>query len=103
MLRLSMLTLLLVICWTGFCFSQSARQQLETQTAIDAVQDVTIQTLQDAQQADRLQIATLTLSMASLRSSLDRFTGIGIGFGSTLTVLVSLQTALMWQKKQPLP
>lgn len=46
------------------------------------------------------QIAAFVAEMTALRSSLDRFTGIGIGIGAALTALQVVQVILMKKKTQ---
>jgi hypothetical protein len=70
-----------------------------TKEAIDAVQDKRIDFVEKATQQNSDRLAAFITEMAALRSSIDRFTGIGIGLGSALTMLQLIQVLLQTRRR----
>ena len=77
------LTLMLFLGATLAVFGQS-------QETVDAIQNARLRQIEVSADATEASVASLIREMASLRSSLDRFTGIGIGLGAALTSLQGL-------------
>ena len=68
----------------------SFETHLNQDTIKNAVQDQQILQIEAATAANVASIAAVTKEIAAMRSSLDRFTGIGIGLGAALTALQGL-------------
>ena len=77
------LTLILLLGTTLAIYGQS-------QETVDAIQDARLRQIEVSADATEASVGALVREMASLRSSLDRFTGIGIGLGAALTSLQGL-------------
>ena len=80
------LAFLALFSCTAVLFSQTVRYQ-ET---VDARQELRLESVEQQIRSTDANVAALTREMAGLRSSLDRFTGIGIGLGAALTALQGL-------------
>lgn len=65
-------------------------QGVRNQETVDALQNQQIGQLEASSQTNTAAISALSRELAGLRSSLDRFTGIGIGLGAALTAIQSI-------------
>lgn len=77
----------IMLVWTMGLYAQTSPQSQET---VDAVQNQRISRAEADTAANKFSIDVLTVEMHGLRSSLDRFTGIGMGLGASLTALQAL-------------
>lgn len=84
----------LLICFTLAVYGQTGHPE----SAVDAVQNQRLEQVEQTTSAARKEITVLAQELASLRSSLDRFTGIGIGIGICLTTLQALLVILTYKK-----
>jgi hypothetical protein len=75
-----------------FCIlvSSTVGMYAQSQETIDAKQDLRIEQVERVTTMTDINVSALTREIAGLRSSVDRFTGIGIGLGASLTVLQAL-------------
>lgn len=85
---LQIIVLFLFLILTGALYAQT--QTPYNQAVIDAVQNQRIETAEQNLVAATSNLTALTRELSELRSSLDRFTGIGIGIGACLTALQAL-------------
>lgn len=76
--------LILMLFCTGVLYAQSSQE------AINATTTERLRQLETSTEKNSVAIAQATAEMAAMRSSLDRFTGLGLGIGVTLTSLQGL-------------
>lgn len=93
MKRIQVLALIVFFTGTVAMYAQS-------QETRDALQDERIGQVEKALSEHDSEIKALTKSVESLSGSLDRFTGIGIGFGAALTLLQALQLAIAYNARK---
>ena len=79
-LKLGLAAALFIVCLNA----QGPRYSQET---VDAIQNQAISLLKGRADENRTNINSILQEQAALRSSMERFVGIGIGFGATLTLL----------------
>lgn len=84
-----MILLLAILSGIGTLFAAQHSQE-----TLDALQNQRITIVERTSADNTAAIGALAKEMASLRSSLDRFTGIGIGIGTALTALQGLLVIL---------
>lgn len=72
--------------------------QTRYQETRDAVQDQRLDYMERSAAAQTARLTELALKFEELGASMNRFTGIGIGIGSTLTILQVLQVILQLKK-----
>ncbi len=77
------LLLVLMLMFTMGLYSQN----MQSPTVTDAVQNSRLEQIERTANSAQSDITRLTVELGNLRSSLDTFTGIGIGFGAALTAL----------------
>ena len=75
---------LFIAIFTG---SITAQERGLSQETTDALQSQRIQQLEFATTANTKSVDRLSIEMATMTSTMERFIGIGIGFGAALTVL----------------
>ena len=75
-------------------------QERQSQDTINAVLSEKIQQLDTSTLSNTANIVLLAVEVAALRSSLDRFTGLGIGIGATVTILQGFLVVLAFKAKQ---
>lgn len=64
--------------------------QQPSQETVNALQDQRLAQLETVSKSNVVAVDTLSREISGLRSSLDRFTGIGIGLGAALTAIQGL-------------
>ena len=64
--------------------------QPQSQETVNALQDQRLTQIEVVAKTTAATLDTLSREMAGLRSSLDRFTGIGLGLGAALTAIQGL-------------
>jgi Flp pilus assembly protein TadB len=88
---IQLLILAILLSGTAAMYSQdfklSVPQSASSQRLTDALQDQRIEQLKEQITRNKQSINGVLVEIASIRSSVDRFTGIGIGIGSVLAVL----------------
>ena len=62
----------------------------QSQETVDAIQNQRLQRIESDVSLTKENVEMLTRELAGLRSSLDRFTGMGMGMGAALTALQGL-------------
>ena len=82
------LLFLLFLFLTASSYAQSNRYQ--SQDSINATTQEKIRQLETATDRNSDAIAAAVMEMAAMRSSLDRFTGLGMGIGAALAALQGL-------------
>ncbi len=82
-----------------FILALNAQSLRVSQETMDAIQNQEIQMLKARADDSRIAVDKLIQEQLSMRSAMDRFTGIGIGFGATLTVLQLAQLIMQIQKR----
>jgi hypothetical protein len=87
MKRLAWLQLLLILTFTLAVAAQS-------QETTDAIQDQRLQQVERQGVSNSAAIYDLTAQMTAMRSSLDRFTGMGMGIGAVLAGLQLVQVII---------
>ena len=92
MRTLQILILALFLTFTATIYAQTQIQH--SQETVDALQNQRIETVEVNIVTATANLDNLTRELSSLRSSLDRFTGIGIGLGAALTTLQALMVIL---------
>ncbi|HTK86992.1 MAG TPA: hypothetical protein VL329_04635 [Nitrospiraceae bacterium] len=92
-LKLLLYGALFIICVNA----QSSRYSQET---TDAIQNQEISMLKVRADSAMVAVDKLIQEQASMRSAMDRFTGIGIGFGATLTLLQVAQLIFQIKRNQ---
>lgn len=97
MLRPLALTYLIFLLAATITFAQNSREI--TTDAIDAVQNQRIEFVEKTTQQNTEKISAFITEMSALRSSIDRFTGIGIGLGTALTMLQLVQVLLSSRRR----
>lgn len=85
------LVLFILLSATVTAFTQ------QSQETIDALQLQRIERAERDTADNQKSIAHLTVEIAALRSSLDRFTGMGLGIGATLAALQALLVMLTFK------
>ncbi len=84
----------LILFFTVHVYGQS-----KTQDGRDSVQETRLAQVEDTVEDNSQRIQAIVTEMWALRSSLDRFTGIGIGLGCALTALQGIQVVLQIKRK----
>lgn len=90
----------LVLSASLFLLAVNAQTPRYNQEVIDAIQNRDIQMLQTRSEDNRTAITQVLQEQAQLRSAMDRFVGIGIGFGATLTLLQIAQLAFQVKRSR---
>ena len=75
-----------------------ALSQNRSQETVNALNDQRINQLEIDTRAHGSEIAVLAREISALKSSIDRFTGLGIGIGVTLTTIQALQLIMAFRK-----
>lgn len=69
---------------------QPQETYMQSQETINALSSQRITQLEAVTTANKVSITELTAQLSQLNASIDRFTGIGIGIGTTLTMLQAI-------------
>ena len=88
------LAFLILFTLTAFGAQQHMGGSIPSQETIDTVQDMKLYALESKMQTNTSMVDNLNNQFGLMRSSMDRFTGIGIGLGCALTMLQALQLIL---------
>lgn len=86
-----------------FCTATLFAQTRPSQETRDAIQDQRLAQIETTQSTNGANISKLTTELSDLTASMNRFTGIGIGIGCTLTVLQALQVVLQLRNNKSTP
>ncbi len=95
-MKLAQIIIFLVLL--SFTISLYAWQR-PLQETTNAIVDTRISQLERDVGANTQNITLLAKEISALRSSLDQFTGIGVGIGCTLTVLQGLLVVITYKKR----
>lgn len=92
---------MILVSMLVFTLGTFAQQLPKTQSqeATDAVQSQRLDQLEQASKVSIETIAALAREAAALRSSMDKFIGIGIGIGTCITALQGVLIIVTWKKK----
>lgn len=97
MIKVQFLTALTLFLFTLVCWAQQVPQN--QQILVDAEQNWKLGTVQADTAKNTEALLALTQRFDKLSSSMDKFTGIGIGFGAALTILQGIQVFLQVRKR----
>jgi hypothetical protein len=99
-LLVSLIYFSVLVTFTASLYGQSGHVQSSYSGDItNAVQDQRLQDIEKRSDQTDVKLNTVTDNVVTLTNSMNRFTGIGIGMGATLTILQALQIILQVRKK----
>ena len=75
-------------------------QSKQSQETIDALQEQKIAQIEAIVRSNTESIRALTVESVAMRSSLDRFTGMGIGIGAAITTLQAILVIVTFKNKK---
>lgn len=82
-----------------FLFTLHVYGQAKTQDGRDSVQELRLSQVEHTVADNSERIQAIVTELWAMRSSLDRFTGIGIGLGAALTALQGIQVVLQIKRR----
>lgn len=85
----------LLLFWTATAFTQT----LPARDVINAVQNEQIKQLRQRTDKNEIDITMAMAKIDNLAGSIDRFTGLGIGIGATLTMLQTILVVITYRRK----